>query len=303
MKFKAFVTLAAVGVGLSSLLAEPAGAAPYTGLARFGDDDNKSKKAKPKDKPKAGKKEKQAPVAAGEIRKRVALAPKGLRFGMSLESIAKLYDRIFDQEFLPLYKKAQPGMQMQTLDAELADKKALLRRNEIKFGRLPTGEDQGPRKGEYSYNNGESMSRVTLKTGTTRFVYLFSDELWKVYDEHKLRARGPLGANYKEALQILTKKFGVNPVVSQADFAKGRNFEEAAWKDATTIIRAVNRGPVLAMVYVDRKVQENIASYRKHRAEDPHEMDKEVAAVTRKADPEPDKKKEAAKKGDKKKKK
>jgi hypothetical protein len=318
MKFRVFVTLAAVGVGLSSLLAEPAGASPYVPLGRFGDDEGKPKKKdKPKDKPEnkpdkardktAAKKEKDEPIAAGEIKKRVALAPKGMRFGMSLESVAKLYDKVFEDEFVPLYKKAEPGMQMQTLDSELAEKKALLRRNKIEFGRLPTGEDQGPRKGEYSYNNGESMSRLTLKSGTQRIVYFFSDKLWKIYDEHKLRAGGPLGADYKEAVGILTKKFGIAPVMSQPDFAKGRNFEEAWWKDSTTIIRAVNRGPVLAMVYVDRSVQENLSSMRKQHAEDPHEMDRDVAAVTKKSEPEVDEKKKkedaaaAAKKAKKKK--
>lgn len=313
MKLRAIGTLAAVGIALSSLLADTASAAPYTPLARFGDDDKKPKKQPEKEKPtdkKAAaaapgkKKAEEQATAAGEMKKRIGLAPKGMRFGLSLESVAKLYDKLFEAEFVPLYKKAEPGTQMQTLDSELAEKKALLRRNKVEFGRLPTGVDNGPLKGEYSYKNGEMMSRVTLKNGTERYLFFFNDKLWKLYDEHKLRKGGPLGESFKDAVKILTKRFGIAPVISEPDYAKGKNFEEAWWKDSGTIIRAVNREPVLAMVYVDRAVQESIGTYRKNKAEDPHQMDKDVAAVTRKPEPPPDDKtkKDAAAKDKKKKK-
>ena len=323
MKVKVFITLAGVGIAAASLLSEPAVASPGLVLGRFGDDEGKkpkkpaaekpdkpekekekgkasAKDAKDKDKEKAAKDEK--PVA-GEIKKKIALAPKGIRWGMSLENLAQLYDKIFDEEYTALYKKAEPGTQMQALDAELADKKALLRRNKIEFGRLPTGVDQGPLKGEYSYNNGESMSRLKLKSGTERVVFMFDGKLWKIYDEHKLRAGGTLGATFKDAVAILTKKFGTAPVVVQPDYAKGRNFEEAHWKDGTSYIRAVNREPVLGMVYADRNIQESLSTYRKNKAENPSAMDRDVSDVIRKPD-EPVKKadeKDAKKKDDKKK--
>jgi len=325
MKLKVFVTLAGVGIAAASLLSERAIAAPGMVLGRFGEEDSKkpkkpaAEKEKEKEKEKdKGDKEKAKPAAkdakdkekakdekpvAGEIKKRIALAPKGIRWGMSLENLAQLYDKLFEEEYVPLYKKAEPGTQMQALDSELADKKALLRRNKIEFGRLPTGVDQGPLKGEYSYNNGESMSRLKLKSGTERIVFMFDGKLWKIYDEHKLRNGGTLGASFKDAVAILTKKFGTAPVIVQPDYAKGRNFEEAVWKDSTSYIRAVNREPILGMVYADRNIQESLSTYRKNKAENPSAMDRDVSDVIRKPD-EPMKKpdeKDAKKKDDKKK--
>ncbi len=295
MKLRVFGTLVAAGIVTSALLIEPADAAPQGFFARFGEPsekkpakkDAKPSKEKEKDKDKDKKDEAGGP---GEIKKRIALAPKGMRWQLSLEGVAKLYDKQFDEEFTPLYKKAQPGQEMQMLDAELAEKKALLRRNKLEFGKLPTGVDQGPLKGEYSYNNGESMSKVTLKSGTQRFVFFFSDKLWKIYDEHKLRAGGPLGANFKEAVEILTKRFGLPPVKVEPDYKVGRNFEEAQWKDGQTVIRALNREPVLGMVYVDRNVQNNLSTYRKNKVEDPTALDKDVVAVTKKEAPPEEKK-------------
>lgn len=316
MKLKVFVTLAAVSLASVSLLSEQAGATPNLPFGRFGDEEKKPEKkkeapketpkestkpskdaAKPGDKAAAAKEKKKEPekIEAGTITKKIALAPKGIQWGMTLEAVAKLYDRIFDEEFLPLYKKAEPGTAQQALDTELSEKKALMRRNKVEFGKLPTGVDNGPLKGEYSYNNGESMSSVTLKSGTKRYVFFFNDKLWKIYDEHKLRQGGPLGENFKEAVGILTKKFGGTPVVLQADFAKGRSFEEAVWKDSSTIIRAVNREPVLGMVYVDRSVQENLPSLRRNKPVDPHAMDREVSDVTAKPPPETPKPEEKGK--------
>jgi hypothetical protein len=292
MKLRVFGTLVAAGFVASSLLTAPADAAPQGFFARFGDQGEKkpAKKDAKASKEKEKDKKKDEPGGPGEMKKRIGLAPKGMRWQLSLENIAKLYDKQFEEEFTPLYKKAQPGQEMQMLDAELAEKKALLRRSKLEFGKLPTGVDQGPLKGEYSYNNGESMSKVLLKNGTQRYLFFFSDKLWKIYDEHKLRAGGPLGSSFKEAVEILTKRFGLPPVKTEPDYKVGRNFEEAQWKDAQTIIRAVNREPVLGMVYVDRNVQNNLSTYRKNKLEDPSELDKDVVSVTKKEAPPEEKK-------------
>jgi hypothetical protein len=283
MKLRVFSTLAVAGVLAAALVTETASAVPSPVLAQAGKDEKKkASDAKGKEKaPKAG--------APGELAKKVALSPRGLKWGMSVNGVAKLYDKEFDDEFAPLYKKVEPGPRMQALDAELAEKKALIRRNKVDFGKLPTGVDQGPLKGEYSYNNGESMTRLTLRTGTLRHFFFFNDKLWKVYDDHKLRKGGTLGENYAEAIKILTKKFGAPPKVIEQDFEKGRNYEEAQWQDGATLIRAVNREPVLGMVYVDRSVQDKLATLRKNKPEDPHAIDRDVASVTKKSEPEPEK--------------
>lgn len=258
MKFRACVSLAAVAVA-AAVLAVPASAA-----------DNKAKPAK------AAKKAK-----AGELGKKVTMAPKELQFGMSIEQVARVYDRLFDKEFLPLYKKAQPGRQMQALDAELKNKKALIRRNKIEFGDDPTGVDYSPLKGEYTYRNGESMTKVTHRSGTNRNFFFFSDKLWKVYDEHKL-GKGTLGENFQQAVENLAKKFGAPPKMVGPDPAKGRSFAEAHWQDATLLIRAVNREgeKIVGIVYVDRSYNDNLDRYRTHKPKNPHELDREVKAVT-----------------------
>jgi hypothetical protein len=288
MKLRAFVTLAAVGLVTAGFAVDTAAAAPHVVFAQ-----QKAATEKPKAKP--AKKDEAGP--AGHITKKLRLAPKGLQFGMSNEAIAKLYDKVYDAEFLPLYKKVQPGVRMQALDAELADKKAALRRSRIDFGALPTGVDQSALKGEYSYGNRESMTRMTLRNGTVRSFFFFEDRLWKVYDEHKLREGGSLGATYEAAIQNLTKKFGAAPKAQAADPKKGRNFDEASWTDGETIVRAINREPILALVYVDKSIQDRLPTLRRNKIADAHAMDKDVASATKKEPtPEELKAKEAAEK-------
>jgi len=287
MKLRALVSLAAVGLVTAGFAVETAAAAPHVVFAQ----------QKEKPKAKAAEKDKDKAGPAGQITKKFRLAPKGLQFGMSNEGIAKLYDRVYDAEFLPLYKKVQPGVRMQALDAELADKKGALRRSRVEFGSLPTGVDQSALKGEYSYGNRESMSRMTLRNGTVRSFFFFEDRLWKVYDEHKLREGGSLGASYEEAVKNLTKKLGSAPKTQAADFKKGRSFDEAMWSDGETIVRAVNREPVLGLVYVDKSVQDRLPQLRRNKIADPHVMDKDVASATRKEPtPEEIKAKEAKEK-------
>jgi len=232
----------------------------------------KEEKAKEKDKKKEG-----LPFPA----------PKGLRFGLSLDELNTFYGKVWDQEFLALFKKADPS-QHQALEYELQDKKALLKRNVVAFGKLPTGIDQSPLKGEYSYLNGESMTRFTQKSGTRRNFFFFKSRgLWKIYDEYKLRAGGPLGATFEDAVGALEKAFGKKPKVLAADFEKGRPFEVAEWSDNRIIIRAVNRDyqKMVGMVYVDKETEADLDKLRSHKAA-PEPIDAAVKAATSKPPPE-----------------
>ncbi len=235
---------------------------------------------------KEKKTEEAAPTGPSKMKGKLGLSPKGVAWGVSLEGLAKIYDKVVDEEFAALYRKVQPGPAMESLDAEVADRKQLLRRNKILFGELPTGVDYSALKGEYSYANKESMTKLTLRTGVTRNFFFFEDKLWKVYDEHKLRKGGQYGETWEEATEILTKRFGAAPFKVEADFAKGRNFEELQWQDGTTVIRAINRAPVIAMVYQDATVYFNLPRYRPNKPKNPHAIDKDVQAVTAKPPPE-----------------
>ena len=116
----------------------------------------------------------------------IQVSPSRLRWGLSVQQVAKIYDDEFDAMYRQVYQQTEPGVDSQSLDAEVNEKKALIRRTKIDFGTTPTGVDQGPLKGEYSYNNGESFARTQLAGGTQRFFFFFNDRLWKIYDEYKL---------------------------------------------------------------------------------------------------------------------
>jgi hypothetical protein len=265
MKLSVFTALTALTLGASVLIA---GGDVHAQAA--------------KSAPKAGK----APAAApGVISKKVGLAPKGFRFGLSLEGIAALYDKVYDEEFLPLYKKAQPGPEMDALDEELKQKKQTLRRSRLEFGNTPTGMDYTALKPEYSYGNAESMGRLTLRSGTERYLFFFNDVCWKLYDEHKLAKGGPLGENFEEAIKVLTERFGAPPKRIPSDFEKGQSFDEALWADPEKYIRAVDRGGVLGMVYIDKATQDSLASKRKNKPQNLHAMDSDVSAVLKKEAP------------------
>jgi hypothetical protein len=268
MKLKVLAALAALTFGTGALL---------------NSNDVMAQGAKPK--PAAKKPAKLGPP--GVISKRVGIAPRGLRFGLSLGGLGSLYDKVFDQEFLPLYKKAQPGVEMTALDEELKQKKASLRRSRVEFGNTPTGVDYSPLKGEYSYGNGESMAHITLRSGTERYFFFFSDRLWKVYDEHKLHKDGSLGENFEAAIKSLTKRFGAPPKRIHANYDAGQNFEEGLWADPEKYIRAVDRGDVLGMVYIDKSVQDKLATHRKNKPKNLHAMDSDVQTALKKPEAPP----------------
>ncbi|HTQ08368.1 MAG TPA: hypothetical protein VMI54_31150 [Polyangiaceae bacterium] len=223
----------------------------------------------------------------GSVSKKIALSPEGLKFGMGLEAIAHLYDKVLDDEYLPLYKKASPGPETEALDAEIKQRKAELRRSRVDFGQTPTGVDQTAMKGEYSYANGESMARMTLRSGTERYFFFFNDRLWKVYDEHKLKKGSALGEDYASAIKVLTSKFGAPPKKVPANPDKDQYFDESVWTTPDMVIRALNRDSILGVVYADREVQEDLPKRRRNHLKNETAMDPDVANALKKSDAPP----------------
>lgn len=259
MKLKLFATLAVTSLGAVSFLSQASAAPP---------------------KEKADKSEKAAAPRAIPM----PVFP-GLKFGMSLEQIAKLNDKDLDQEFKKKFLAASPSQSLQVED-ELRDKKAVFRRSRIEFLDTPTGIDQSALKGEYSYGNKESMARMTARTRDdgkeipARHFFFFDDKLWKIYEEYKLGPKSNLGTDFDSAVRKLSKLFGGEPAKVAADYAKGQSFDEAVWRDGEKIIRAVDRGDTLGMVFVDRSIQDNLAKLRTRTVVDQHELDKDVKAAT-----------------------
>lgn len=257
MKLKLTATLAVTSLAALSILAQTSSAAP----------------------PKAEKKEAPAfksipmPVFAG------------LKFGMSLEQIAKLNDKDLDAEYKKKFLAASPSASLQ-LEDELREKKAVFRRSRIEFLDTPTGIDQSALKGEYSYGNKESIARMPARTRDdgkelpARTFFFFNDKLWKVYEEYKLGPKSNLGTDFDSAVKKMSKMFGGEPLKVAADFNKGQSFDEAQWRDGEKIMRAVDRGDTLGMVVVDKSIQEQLPKLRTHQLADQHELDKDVKAAT-----------------------
>lgn len=209
----------------------------------------------------------------------------GLKFGMSLEQIAKLNDKDLDVEFKKRFLAASPSQSLQ-VEEELRDKKAVFRRGRIEFVDTPTGIDQSALKGEYSYGNKESLARMPARTRDdgkdipARNFFFFNDKLWKIYEEYKLGPKSNLGVDFDSAVKKLSKVFGAEPQKVAADFQKGQSFDEAIWRDGEKIIRALDRGDTLGMVFVEKATQDNLAKLRTHQVVDQHELDKDVKAAT-----------------------
>jgi hypothetical protein len=259
MKLKLIATFAVTSLGALSLLTL------------------QSSSAAPKEKEKAAEK-----TAAKAIPMPVFA---GLKFGMSLEQIAKLNDKDLDGEFKKKFLAASPTQSLQ-VEEELRDKKSVFRRGRIEFVDTPTGIDQSALKGEYSYGNKESLARMPARTRDdgkdlpSRNFFFFNDKLWKIYEEYKLGPKSNLGTDFDSAVKKLAKVFGAEPQKVAADFQKGQSFDEAVWRDGEKIIRAVDRGDTLGMVFVEKSTQENLAKLRTHQIVDQHELDKDVKAAT-----------------------
>jgi len=231
-------------------------------------------------KPAEPKKAKEAPPPT--LDKKVKLSPDGLKFGMTLEEISKLYEAVLDKEFVPLYQNVEPGPRMNELDTELADKKLLVMRNKVEFGALPSGLESTPLAGEFTYNNGESMTQFPLRTGIHRYLFFFGNHLWKIYDVHKLGKKSKLGNDYAAAVETLTKQLGKPPRARKADAAAGHPLDQADWQDKETIIRVIDRGNnQAALVYVDRKIEEGIDKFRTNKNASNETLDRDVSEVTK----------------------
>jgi hypothetical protein len=258
-----------------------------------GDPAPASSEDKPKDEPKAAKDDKAKDDKGVKDEAKGAKVTKGipmpvfpgLKFGMSLEQIAKLNDKDIDAEYKKKFLAASPTQTL-AIEDEVRDKKGVFRRSRIDFLDTPTGIDQSALKGEYSYGNKESMARMLGRTRDdgkelpARNFFFFDDKLWKVYEEYKLGPKSNLGADFGQAVAKLTKVFGGPPQKVAADFKKGQSFDEAVWNDGEKVIRAIDRGDTLGMAFVDKKVQDNLARYRTRQLEDQHAIDKDVKAAT-----------------------
>lgn len=244
--------------------------------------------AEAQSKARRGRVAKPAPPAeAPEVKQPISLNPEGLQFGMDFRAVATVYDKLLDKEYVPLYRKVQPGPSMTALDAELQEKKLAFRRSRVDFGTLPTGIDQTALAGEYGYKNDESLMSFK-QGGRTQFFFFFQGKLWKVYEEVRLGEGSEFGATFKDAVTVLGAKLGAEGRVRDADPTEGLKLPEADWVDAKTRVRAIDRSyeNVLGVVYEERETAKALAAIWKANQTDPNAIDPAVLAVTRGAEPD-----------------
>ncbi len=229
---------------------------------------------------KAAPASKVAPPAT--VKEKISITPEGLRLGMMSNEVIDFYGKVLDQDYVPIYKATQIGPKMKEVDAALAEQKLAFAHSEIVFGNLPTGVDNTPLKGEYNYKNNETMMSIS-RQGVTRYFFFAGKRLWKIYDAMPLKKDGDLGASYKEAVAVLTKRFGVPGRVLSEDPAHGRNMTEVDWADAYIHVRAIDRSDenIVGLVFQDRATGERMAAFRAGQKDQGGGIDPTIAAVTK----------------------
>jgi len=125
------------------------------------------------------------------------------------------------------------------------------------------------------------------KDGKRRYLFFIgappNERLWKIYDEIPLKAAGPLGATYNDAVRKLASSLGVVPRITQPNPTKGVMLLTADWQDPTTHLRADDRtgDHVVGVVLEDKRTLANLPQLRAIKAEDPFALDPSVSAITR----------------------
>ena len=241
-----------------------------------------------------------APVVAAEppiTKKPIVVEPTGLAWGMNHKQVAELYDKVFDEDYKAKYKAVSPGVKMKALDAALAEEKAAFRRSRVDFGKVPTGLDASQYKGEFTYNNRESVMSIT-RNGQTRMFFFIQDKLWKFADGYKLSDTGPYGKDFAAAVVKLATQYGVPGRVVAADPAKGHPFAEVDWKDSNTTLRAVQWSDTsLGLIFTDNVTLANIANLRTAKPVVDDGIDPAVAAAVGGGAPPPPDPKDKTSKG------
>jgi len=235
------------------------------------------------------------PTAAAEaptVNSLNSLMERDLHWGMSHAEVTDVYNKLnglFDREYAPLLAKLQPGVDMQQLEADRDNRKVNFEHSFTPFvSSSPTGYDVTALHLEYTYNNQEAVQRL-FKDGKNRFFFYIKDRLWKMYDEVPLKADGPLGGTFQDAVTKLNTLFSVPARIRAADASQGLERTEADWQDGKSHLRAVDRSNehICGLVLEDRNTLANLAALRPNKPVDPFAIDPAIANLTRKGVSDP----------------
>jgi hypothetical protein len=224
--------------------------------------------------------------------KSITIEPSGVEFGMTIEGLAKVYDRWWDEYYLPEYTKTNPGPKMKELDYQVAQRKALFRRVKA-FEGYSDSFDKSALKGEFARSNGEAMTWAKLpaiaskgatpgKPALLRRFFFHKGRMWKIYDEYKLDQSSPYGADFDTAVKSVTTDLGRKG--RRLDPSEGTLTKDSVeFDDGKTLLRVVNLdGGKVAIVRSDKAMAtEVVKSREKVAVRDESALDSEVQSVLR----------------------
>lgn len=240
--------------------------------------------APPAAKPAAAPKE--PPTVAG-----LGSFNDGYRFGMTRAELTRTVigsNGLIDKDFDPQLRKAAPGVQQRSLEAERDAVKVAFDKSIIEFNKTPSGLDSGALAKEYSYGNREALMLMRV-TGKKRYYFFINDRLWKVYDEVVLGGPAAPGATHSEVDAKLATKFATQPRRSAQD-----GYPQIDWQDQTTHLRIVDRSGegLIGIVIEDRATLAQLAKLRAHTPPDLFAVDPSITAVTKSGLSDPNKQQE-----------
>ncbi len=228
------------------------------------------------------------PTAAGDAPTVGTLATmlEQFRWGTTHLDVIRTYNQnggLFDQEYNARLARLQPGVAMQAVEAERDQKKKFFEQSYIQFLDTPTGFDNTSIKGEYTYRNHESVMYVD-RLGKRRYFFFFgappSDRLWKIFDDIPLKADGPLGRTYQEAVTKLNVQLSTPARIRAAGSQPGLTYTTADWQDGSTHMRAEDRGQSVVVVLEERNTLTALPQLRANKEVDPLAMDPSIQAIT-----------------------
>lgn len=230
-------------------------------------------------KPGSGKPGASAPA---KLTSTLSIRPKTLSWGMSHKDVAAVYAKVIEKDYLPEFQKAQPGVQLRQVEAEVADKQEAFAGSVVEFADLPTRLDGTPFVGEFTYKNRESLMEIQRKK-RHRHLFFIRGNLWKIVDVYKLSSKSRYGKDFATAIAKVQKKLGVKGTAIKANADKGQK-QEVRWTDGRTHLRMVNFGPsYMAIVYENARTSDKIASLRTYKPKEqkPDDIDASTKAVLR----------------------
>ncbi len=218
----------------------------------------------------------------------LAGALEQFRWGQTHADVIRMMNQtggVFDLDYNAQLARMQPGVAMQSVEAERDQKKKFFESSWVKFEDTPTGFDNTHIKGEFTYRNHESVMYVD-RGGKRRYFFFIGtspgERLWKIFDDVPLKQGGLLGASFQEAVTKLNVQYSTPARIRAANASQGVLHTTADWQDGSTHLRAEDLGDGnVAVILEERNTLNNLAQLRANKEVDPLAMDPSIAAITR----------------------